>query len=697
MNQRPPTTIGTQLPLTWRRAHLVPAPVLSAGGIARYRDRAFIGVPTPPFPGYKDSLSYAESSPGRCRVKFASSGKAGADHHHGAHIVQVTGLAGASMYATGEQAGPLLRNGTIKPLWNNDHFDYTEKSKNLYQSHPFVLAVRKDGSAVGILLETTHRCDIDLRSGVRFIVHGPSPAAVIFERATPQEVLAALHELTGNIAMPPRWALGYHQCRWSYEPAERFDELAREFRERNIPCDVLWFDIDYMQGFRCFTFDQHTFPDVRALNSRLHAQGFRTIYMIDCGIKVDPEYNVYTDGQRDGHFITDRVGKEYNGEVWPGPCAFPDFTRSATRAWWSTLYNDFMAHGIDGVWNDMNEPAVFKGIEKTMPISNLHRADHELGGPATHATYHNLYGMLMVRATREGIARANPHKRPFVLTRSNFIGGQRYAATWTGDNRSDWNHLRWSIPMALNLTLSAQPFAGPDIGGFIGNADAQLFARWMGIGALLPFARAHSEKTTLAHEPWSFGPACERTCRLALERRYALLPYLYTLFWRAAQQAQPIVTRIFFADPADPGLRSIDDGFLLGPDLLVQGAVRPGAQPRKDPVLKGWKPIEVLDQTNGLIDAAHENLPTLFLRPGAALPLGPVVPSTAHLDRGGWDLTLITHELDGQGASCQVYNDSGDGFEPNAWSLQHFHVKNGNVTSTEEGDPRFALRASVRI
>jgi alpha-glucosidase len=697
VNQRPPTSIGSELPHKWRTAHTLPAPALRDGGISRYRDRAFSKVPVPPFPGYIDSLTFKPSTPGQCRVKFACCGKASRDSCAGSNIVQFMGLSGASFYATGEQAGPLLRNGTIKTLWNNDHFDYTEKSKNLYQSHPFVLAVREDGSSVGILVETTHRCDIDLRSGVRFIVHGPSPAVVIFERSTPQEVLTALHELTGNIPMPPRWALGYHQCRWSYEPAQRFDELAYEFRQRNIPCDVLWFDIDYMDGFRCFTFDEHKFSDVRALNQRLHAKDFRTIYMIDCGIKADPQYSVYAQGRRDEHFITDNAGQEYNGEVWPGPCAFPDFTRKPTREWWAALYNDFMAHGIDGVWNDMNEPAVFKGVEKTMPISNLHRADDELGGPGTHAAYHNLYGMLMVRATREGIARANPSKRPFVLTRSNFIGGQRYAATWTGDNRSDWNHLRWSISMALNLTLSAQPFAGPDIGGFIGNADAQLFARWMGIGALLPFARAHSEKTTLPHEPWAFGPACERTCRLALERRYKLLPYLYTLFWRAAHQSQPIVAPLFFADPTDPKLRSVDDAFLLGPDLLVQCAVTPGTEPRKNPLLSGWKPIEVLDGVDGPIDAAQENLPTLFLRPGAALPLAPLVPSTAHLDRGGWDLTLITHETASEGARCQVYNDSGDGLSPQAWSLQHFHVKNGQISSTQEGDARYALRAALRV
>lgn len=690
MNHRPPSSIGTEHSLTWRSAVAISTPSIP-GGCARYRDIAVAKIAPTPFPAYVDTLETGNAQVGRCRVKFASAGKPSRDDHSGAVIVNIVGISGSSLYATGEQAGPLLRNGTVKTLWNNDHFDYTEKSKNLYQAHPFVLALRKDGSAVGIVVETTHRCDIDLRSGVRFIVHGPSPAVLLIERNTPQEVLTALHQLTGYIPMPPRWALGYHQCRWSYEPAERFEELAKEFRQRNIPCDVLWFDIDYMIGFRCFTFDNHKFPDVKGLNERLNAAGFRTIYMIDCGIKVDPEYSVYAQGVRDGHFITDQHNKEYHGEVWPGACAFPDFTRAKTREWWATLYNDFMAQGMDGVWNDMNEPAVFRGIEKTMPVSNLHRADEELGGPGTHAAYHNLYGMQMVRASRVGIAAAKPDKRPFVLTRSNFLGGQRYAATWTGDNRSDWNHLRWSISMALNLTLSGQPFAGPDIGGFIGDADAELFARWMGIGSLLPFARAHSEKTTKPHEPWSFGPACERTCRLALERRYRLLPYLYTLFWRAAKLGTPIVNPVFFADPTNISLRGVDDAFLLGPDLLVQCAVRPGASPRTTPILEGWKPIEVLDDA---IDAGNENLPTLFLRPGAALPLGPVVQCTAQLDATPWKLTFRVNETSGT-ATCEVYNDSGDGHDTAAACVQTFTIKDRKLTSTVHGDARFALSAEL--
>jgi alpha-glucosidase len=647
-------------------------------GIARFRDPAFRQIKLAPFPAYEQPLiELGDATAGRrVRPRFSN--------RNGQAIVEIMGLDRCSFYGTGEQAGSLLRNGTRKTLWNNDHFDYTAASRNLYQSHPFVMAIRPDGSSVGVIIETTHRCDVELNGKASFVVHGPSPAVTIFERESPLELLRTLHALIGKIPLPPLWALGYHQCRWSYEPEAKFLEIAEQFRERRIPCDCLWFDIDYMDGFRCFTFDGTKFPEVKKLNSRLQEAGFRTIYMIDCGIKVDPEYNVYQEGRDGRHFIADSRGGEYHGEVWPGDCAFPDFTRAKTREWWAGLYKDFIDTGIDGVWNDMNEPAVFKGIEKTMPVANRHDADAELGGPGSHAKYHNLYGMLMVRATREGIAKARPEKRPFVLTRSNFLGGQRYAATWTGDNRSDWNHLRWSIPMAVNMSLSGQPFVGPDIGGFIGNADAELFARWMGIGALLPFARGHSEKTTLPHEPWSFGEECERVCRLALQRRYRLLPYLYTLFHRASVAGDPVVRPVFFADPANPRLRAVDDSFLLGPDLLVMCNVHPGRRGEVQSLLPGWKPVEVTDET-------HEDLPRLFLRPGAALPLGPAREWTTQ-PVADETIELLTN---GDVCECEIYTDAGDGF---GYQRGEFAVVKAVVRGGEaivSGGGKFAVKVRM--
>lgn len=571
----------------------------------------------------------------------------------GRHVAHIAIEPGTSLYATGENAGPLLRNGRVVEAWNTDSYGYREDTPSLYQSHPWVLAVRKDGTAYGVLADTTWRCEIDLRDGISFAADGPEFPLIVIEGDSPQAVMKGLAAHIGTIELPPLWAIGYHQCRYSYYPEPRVREIAETFRTRAIPCDVIWFDIDYMRGYRVFTFDESHFPDPAKLNADLEASGFHTIWMIDPGVKAEPGYAVYDSGTAGDHWVKRADGSVYTGEVWPGQCVFPDYTRPQTMAWWADLYSDFMATGIDGVWNDMNEPAIFNVPSKTMPEDNVHRGGGDLSeGP--HARYHNVYGMLMAKGTREGIQAANPDKRPFVLTRANYIGGHRYAATWTGDNAAEWYDLENSIPMILNLGLSGQPFSGPDIGGFIGNGDGQQFARWMGIGSLLPFARGHTGKGNRDKEPWAYDANVERTCRMALERRYRLIPYLYTLFEEASRTGLPVARPAFFADPADPALRSEDDSFLLGSDVLVSAKVTPLGD--RLPVMpKGiWLPLNLHD---GAIDP---DLPDLFLRGGAILPVGPVEQFVGEkpLD----PLTLYV-ALDEDGSALgTLYEDAGEGY-----------------------------------
>ncbi|HTB21611.1 MAG TPA: TIM-barrel domain-containing protein [bacterium] len=566
------------------------------------------------------------------------------------------------LYGTGEVAGGLRRNGALTEVWNTDSYHYTAGAKQLYEAHPWVLAVAKDGSAVGILADSTWRMNIDLSEGVTFDSSGPPFPVYILPGATPQEVMRKLALLTGSIPLPPKWALGYHQCRYSYFPDSRVREIAAEFRARRIPADVIWLDINYMDKYKIFTFDPQSFPDPTKLNADLHAEGFHTIWMIDPGVGAQPGYSVYDQGTKMDAWVKTAAGAAYQGKVWPGPCVFPDFTRTDVRDWWASLYGPFLAHGIDGVWNDMNEPCVFVK-DKTMPLDN--RFGGYGGGP--HARFHNVYGMLMVKATRQGIQQARPDKRPFVLSRANFIGGQRYAAAWTGDNTADWTHLGLSVPMVLNLGLSGQPFAGPDIGGFIGNGTPKLFARWMGIGTLLPFCRAHADRHDTNKEPWAFGAATEDTCRRAIERRYRLMPYLYTVFEQAASTGLPVARPLFFADPTDASLRSEDSSFLLGGDLLVQ------TQPFEDhtvehPLPKGdWKLLSFESMTD-------PDLPVLRLRPGALLPTGPVVQNTGVKVS---KLTLYVN-LDRKGhAEGWLYEDAGDGYgyEKGDYSLRKLAVQ----------------------
>jgi alpha-glucosidase len=573
----------------------------------------------------------------------------------GRYSVEVSISLGTDLYGTGEVAGPLRRNGRVTECWNTDQFNYSEKDPSLYQSHPWVLAVRKDGTAFGVLADTTYRCRIDLRKGIKFEADGPRFPVILIEGQTPQDVVMRLADLTGHMQLPPMWALGYHQCRWSYMSQEEVLRIADEFRNRHIPCDTIWLDIDYMDGFRIFTFNKSTFPAPRELNRRLAEKGFHNVWMIDPGIKIDETYSVYRTGQEKDVFIKTILGRDQEGDVWPGKCVFPDFTSSEVRAWWKQLYQSWIATGISGVWNDMNEPAFFNVDSKTMPEDARHRGGGNLK-PGPHAEYHNVYGSLMALATFEGIKTASPDKRPFVLTRAGYIGYQRYAATWTGDNASSWSDLKNAIPMVLNLGLSGQPFVGPDIPGFSGNGPTDkkeandFFSRWWGVGSLLPFARGHSHKDSVRKEPWSFGPLVEESARRALWRRYVLLPYLYTTFKQSSEMGLPVARPLFFADLKDQALRSEMDGFLLGGDIAV--AARVQKETRQPAMPKGWLPLN--------LDADHPDIPKLHIRPGAIVPLG---PQKEFVSQRQEEKLYFAVAPDKHGAAIgQLYEDAGDGY-----------------------------------
>lgn len=612
-------------------------------------------------------------------------------------IIRIAVAANTSLYGTGSVAGPVLRNGRTVTLWNTDAYGYDDTNPSLYQSHPWILAVAPDGKSKGIMIDCSYRMTIAMPSlgGGDIVVTvdgGPKPPVIVIERDTPQEVVKALAELTGSITLPPKWALGYHQCRYSYNPDSKVKEIADGFRSRKIPLDVIWMDIDYMDKFRIFTFDKSQFPDPKGLNVYLHGKGVHNVWMIDPGVAADkskfgPEgYFVFEQAMAGNHPVQKADSTTFFGEVWPGKCVFPDYTRKETREWWGGLYRDFMANGIDGIWNDMNEPAVFNVPSKTMPEDNLHRADPDLGGNGPHLRYHNVYGMFMVKASREGIMKANPEKRPFVLSRANFLGGHRYAATWTGDNSANWYHLENSIPMALNMGMSGQPFAGPDIGGFAGNGPAggegKLFARWMGFGALMPFARGHTGKGNIDKEPWAFGPEVESTCRDAINRRMRFMPYLYTLFQEASKDGLPVIRPVYWADLSNPALRSEDDAFMLGSDVLIVPDMVPDrsrviAMPRGN-----WAKFDFTKSDSP--EKADPDLPKLYVRAGAIVPTGQVMQ---FVDEKPLEPTLIVNLDENGKAMGTIYEDAGDG-----WGY-----KNGEYLRTTYGAERNGDAVIIKV
>jgi len=585
------------------------------------------------------------------QVKFSSA--------FGQPMARVEVDSSTNLYGGGEVLSRLLRKGSSQILWNTDNYGYgRDDGAKLYQSHPWVLAVRQDGSAYGVLADNTWKQTLSLSDDITFSSEGPAFRVLVIEGETPQEVLVSLADLTGKMPLPPLWSLGFQQSRYSYYPESRAKEIVDTFRNKQIPIDVLWFDIDYMDDFKVFTFDHESYPEPRAMNAYLHQHKMKGVWMIDPGVGIEEGYSVYDSGTELDVWMKDADGEVYEGEVWPGPTVFPDYTQEKTAEWWSKLYQDFMGQDIDGVWNDMNEPADFSGPEGSVPEDNIHAGGLRLTPngkplpPDSHLRYHNVYGMLMVKASRQGIANASPDKRPFILTRANYLGGQRYAATWTGDNNSTWEHLRLSIPMSLNMGLSGQPFNGPDIGGFIGNASPELFGHWMAIGAFYPFARAHTATDSDDQEPWVFGPAVEEASRVALERRYRLMPYLYTRFYRASETGIPVMQPTFFADVTDTSLRGEDRSFLFGPDILVvpKWADKPSMP-------KGaWRLISLVGE-----DSLNDEFqPDLRIRDGAIVPAGEVIQSTD--DYSLSTLTLYV-SLDPEGnAKGELYHDAGDGY-----------------------------------
>jgi alpha-glucosidase len=581
-------------------------------------------------------------------------------------------------YGFGEKAMPLSRHGQSVVMWNTDTYAYPVGLDPIYQSIPFFIALRQ-GRAYGLFLDNTYRTYFDMGKTAperyAFGAAGGELNYYVFTggvERSPKNVLRDYTDLTGRTPLPPLWALGYQQSRWSYFPETRVREIARRFREGRIPADVIYLDIDYMDGYRVFTWDKNRFPDPLKMIRDLRATGFRTVIIIDPGIKVDADYAVYREGSAAGYFHRTPDGREFQARVWPGLCAFPDFTDPRARDWFGSLYKKHLDEGIAGFWNDMNEPAtflpdnlqepaIFQHPGKTFPLDVRHAGD---GFAGDHVRYHNVYGMQMARTTYEGLKRLRPDARPFVLTRAGYAGVQRYSAVWTGDNVATWEHLQLSIPMLVNLGVSGVPFVGADVGGFVGSPSGELYARWLQAAALTPFLRSHTHAGSKDQEPWSYGPEYERVNRAAIELRYKLLPYLYSLFHEHTEMGAPVMRPLWFEYPEDVRTYLIEDQYLVGRDLLVAPVVREGEVkrrvyfPRGDAWVDWWTGKRYEGGKEEEIDAPVDRLP-LFARAGAAIPMQPVIQSTDEMAGVPLSVTVVT----GANSASSFYTDAGDGYD----------------------------------
>ncbi|MBR9760352.1 DUF4968 domain-containing protein [bacterium] len=568
-------------------------------------------------------------------------------------------------YGLGDVPGHKDLRGQRRMLWGSDVYGYDASTDPLYKNIPFFIGLHHD-RAYGIFFDNSFRSSFDFgeeRSSVAsFWAQGGEMNFYFMDGPKVADVVSSYSRLTGVPELPPLWALGFHQCKWSYKSENEVMEIASGFKSLEIPCDAIYVDIDYMDGFRCFTWNsaEDAYPNPKRMTDALTRDGIKTVAIIDPGIKIDPEYHVYQSGIESDVFCRRMDGPLLKGSVWPGPCHFPDFTSEKARDWWADLFPPFIEEsGLAGIWTDMNEPAVFNE-DKTFPRDVRHDYD---GHACSHRKAHNVYGMQMSRATQEGLRRASPDRRPFVITRSAYAGTQRYSSAWTGDIQSTWEHLKIGNGQCQRLSLSGYSFVGTDIGGFSGRSDGELFVRWLQMGVFHPFCRVHSSGDENEQEPWSFGDPYTAVAKKFIEFRYRILPYLYTVFEEHVRLGTPMLRSLVNLDQNDTECHGRMEEFSLGTDLLTC--------PISDPEIEGrwfylpggtWYDFWNGNKMDGG-DEVWRDVPLdetiLYVRGGSILPLAPVRMNSS-VPLSHMELHLYPDQGSAEGS---LYEDSGEGYD----------------------------------
>jgi len=583
-------------------------------------------------------------------------------------------------YGLGEKAAHFDRRRGEFTMWTSDTPGYTEGTDPIYQSIPFYVGW-EDGRTYGLFYDNGFKSTFDLgRSGQDsadytaaggvldyYFVYGPSL----------KKVLGRYTELTGRMPLPPLWALGNQQCRFSYYPDTMVEEIGRQYRAHDLPLDVLYLDIHYMDGYRVFTFDAKRFPDPSAMTARLDKAGIKVVTIIDPGVKYQPaaagapapgaepergahdrSYYVFNEGMAHDYFLRRTDGSLYIGEVWPGKAVFVDFTREDARRWWGGLHRALLDHGIAGVWTDMNEPADF--VDRTGETQKNVVFD-DLGARTLYPQNRNQFALNMARATYEGLQALRPDCRPFVITRAGYAGVQRYSTVWTGDNNATFASLALNIPMFTSLGLSGETFVGSDIPGFLGRGDGELLARSYELACLVPLCRNHGAIDDYDHEPWRYGTAYENIVRRYLKLRYALLPFLYTTLEEAHRTGVPLFRPLLLNFQDDTNTLNLDDEFMVGDALLSAPVVTAGQRAREVYLPRGrwydfWTGVARTGGDLIRVEAALDQLP-LFVRGGSILPTTEPMNYTGEKP---WDPLRFEIYPDENGAAAgSLYEDDG--------------------------------------
>jgi alpha-glucosidase len=636
-------------------------------------------------------------------------------------------------YGLGEKAARLDKRRSSFVNWNSDTPGYNEGKDPIYQTVPFYLGLDR-GAAYGIFFDNSYRSYFDFGKSSQqrmwFGAEGGEIDYYFFYGPSIKKILGRYTELTGHLPLPPLWALGNQQSRWSYYPDKMVEEVVRQYRERDLPLDVVHLDIDFMQGYRIFTWDPKRFPNPKEMTERLGRQGVKVVTIVDPGVKHQPtadtatpakararsplepqdqSYYVLDEGLRNNYFQRRKNGDLFIPKVWPGDSVFVDYTMPEARQWWGDLHRAYTDFGVAGIWNDMNEPADF--VDQTGK-NQIDVVSDDAGEHSTHAKNRNVFALLMARATYEGLQRLQPDRRPYVITRAAYAGIQRYSTMWTGDTNSTWDALALNIPMFTTLGLSGEPFVGSDIGGFIGRGNGELLTRSYQIGFLAPFCRNHKQIDGYDQEPWRFGKYYEDIIRKYLKLRYQLLPFLYTTLEEAHRSGVPLFRPLLLNYQNDTNTYNLDDQFMVGNDLLVAPVVKPDVTRRLVYLPKGtwydyWTNKKYEGETTISVDAPLETVP-MFVRGGAIIPMG---PELKYVGEKPFDPITFNIYPDEKGsASVTLYEDDGisPAYKQDGWRRTTVNAESSaggyNVTINKpEGryDPRtrklnFVIKSTSR-
>tara|TARA_R110000868_G_scaffold103455_1_gene284850 strand:+ start:9555 stop:11954 length:2400 start_codon:yes stop_codon:yes gene_type:complete len=588
-------------------------------------------------------------------------------YEYGGNIVKMSKASkdGECFYGLGDKATQMNLKGKRLENFATDQYAFQKDQEPLYKVVPFYIGLQNK-QAYGIFFDNTFRTFFDFcherRNVTSFWAEGGEMNYYFFYGPKMQDVVTNYTDLTGKPELPPLWALGYHQCKWSYYPERNVKEVAAKFRALQIPCDAIYLDIDYMEGFRCFTWNKEYFPDPKRMVAELADDGFKTVVIIDPGIKIDKEYAVYKEALEKDYFCKRADGPYMKGKVWPGECNFPDYTNPEVREWWAGLFKELVSEiGVKGVWNDMNEPAVMEVPNKTFPMDVRHDYD---GNPCSHRKAHNIYGTQMARATYHGVKRFAYPKRPFVITRSAYSGAQRYTSSWTGDNVATWEHLWVANIQVQRMSISGMGFTGSDIGGFAEQPSGELYARWIQLGVFHPFCRTHSSGDHGDQEPWAFDDEVIDITRKFVSLRYQLLPYLYTMFYQYIEEGIPMLKPLVYFDQDDIQTHYRNDEFVFGNQILVCPILEPNAIGRRMYIPRGhwynyWTNKMVKGGKEMWVDTHFDEIPVL-VKAGSVIPKYPVQQYVGELDFD--ELTLDLYYKAGKEKSV-VYEDAQDGYD----------------------------------